>query len=347
MSHTLHVWAAGQLVARIGHDARDDRWTLAYDPAWQAAAHAFPLAPALPLVPAAAGYASASLKRFIEHLLPEGRALDVAAAYNGLSRNNVFGLIRALGAETAGALRFTAEAEPAAPEPEPAPREITLPELQARIAQHAELPLNVWDGKVRMSVAGLQDKLLVYLDAPLAEGARLWLVDGPRLASTHLFQCADQAGNKAAARLALLRWALFQFLIGNSDAHGKNFSFFVHPGGWLEPAPWYDLVSVLQYPGFDTELAMAWGDVFEHPGVSAFALADFASRCRIDRALIRREGQRLAKQALTAVAQQAQASAYLLAEQPFIQGVARFVVEQAQRLARLVQDAAVIKADYL
>jgi serine/threonine-protein kinase HipA len=55
------------------------------------------------------------------------------------------------------------------------------------------------------------------------------------------------------------------------------------------------LFSVLQYGGFDTELAMAYGDVFEHEKVSAFALADFAVRCGIDRNLMRREGQRLAK----------------------------------------------------
>ena len=260
-----------------------------------------------------------------------------------------------------------------------------------------------------MSVAGLQDKLLVYIDRPLPEGGHLFLVDGPRRASTHilkpdtgqartphlavnehfcmslarrrglpaaevsllrtprpvllvrrfdravhgsedqvrvrrmhiidacqardlpvsykyernlgsapevrhiregvsfqrLFQCAELAANKAAARLTMLRWALFQFLVGNADAHGKNFSFFVRPGGLLEPADWYDLISVLQYDGFGTELAMAYGDVFVHAEVSAFALADFATRCGIDRKLMRREGRRLAKLAVIAAAEQA------------------------------------------
>jgi serine/threonine-protein kinase HipA len=145
----------------------------------------------------------------------------------------------------------------------------------------------------------------------------------------------------------MLRWALFQFLIGNSDAHGKNFSFFVRPGGLLEPSPWYDLVSVLQYQGFDTELAMAYGDVFDHDAVSAFALADFATRCGIDRKLLRREGQRLAKLAETAAMAQAQAADYEEDEQAFVQGIASFVAQQAQRLTRLVADAANIKAEYL
>ena len=452
MTHALHVWAEQARVATIEHEGRDDQWRLSYAEPWIADAQSYPLSPALPLLRPAANHASASIKRFIEHLLPEGRALDVAVAYNGLTRTNVFGLIWALGAETAGALRFTGVA-PAAPSGgEPALREIPLQELDQRIAEYEHVPLTVWDGKVRLSVAGLQDKLPVYLDRPLREGGRLFLADGQHLASTHLlkpdtgnpqtphlainehfclslarrmrlpaaevellrtprpvlvvrrfdrelanaggqprvhrrhiidtcqacdlpvaykyernlgsapavrhirdgvsferlFDCTELTANKAAARLTMLRWALFQFLIGNSDAHGKNFSFFVRPGGLLEPTPWYDLVSVLQYDGFDAELAMAYGDVFRHADVSAFDLADFATRCGVDRQLMRREGQRLAKLAATAAPAQAQAADYQGdAERAFAQGIAAFVARQAQRLAQLVAHAARVKDEYL
>ena len=146
----------------------------------------------------------------------------------------------------------------------------------------------------------------------------------------------------------MLRWALFQFLIGNSDAHGKNFAFFVRAGGLLEPTPRYDLVSVLQYDGFDTELAMAYGDVFSHAEVSAFALADFAARCGVDRKLMRREGQRLAKLATSEAAAQAQADDYEgEAEQAFVQGIADFVARQADRLTQLVVDAARWKEEHV
>lgn len=452
MTHALQVWVDETRVATIEHEGRDDRWNLTYAEPWIGDAKAYPLSPALPLRRPARDQASASIKRFIEHLLPEGRALDVAVTYNGLTKTNVFGLIWALGAETAGALRFTGDANPAPLATEPALREILLQELDQRIAQREHVPLTVWDGKVRMSVAGLQDKLLVYLDRPMHDGGRIFLVDGPRLASTHilkpdttnpqtphlainehfcmslarrmglpsaevslvrtprpvlvvrrfdreaqeiggelrvvrrhiidacqacdlpvaykyernlgsaeavrhirdgvsferLFDCSDLTANKAAARLAMLRWALFQFLIGNSDAHGKNFSFFVLPGGWLEPTPWYDLVSVLQYEGFDNELAMAYGDVFKHAEVSAFALADFAARCGIDRKLMRREGQRLAKMAAADAMTQAQAADYVgKDEQAFVQRVAAFVVRQTNRLAQLVADAASMKDEYL
>jgi len=162
-----------------------------------------------------------------------------------------------------------------------------------------------------------------------------------------LFGLADLAANKAAARLALLRWALFQFIIGNSDAHGKNFSFFVRPGGFLEPAPWYDLVSVVQYGQFDNELAMAYGDAFALDEVTPFALADFAARCGIDRNLLRREGQRLAKLAAPAAAELARDAGYLDAERPFVRQVAAFVDRQAVRLDRLAREASAIAAHYL
>lgn len=226
-------------------------------------------------------------------------------------------------------------------------------ELHQRLGEHDAVPLAGWDGKVRMSIAGVQDKLMVYPDRPLEEGGRLVLAEPP-LASTHilkpdpgrtatphlvvneyfcmslarrmglpaaevriyrtpepvlvvrrlhlidacqaadlpatckyernlgsgehvhniregvsfqaLFSLVEHTLNKAAARLTLLRWALFQNLIGNSDAHGKNLSFFVQRQG-LMPAPWYDLVSVTQYPGIDHELAMAYGDAFVLEGV--------------------------------------------------------------------------------
>jgi serine/threonine-protein kinase HipA len=448
---TLDVLAGDAPMARIGHDPRQDDWSLAYDAAWRADPQAYPLSPALSLAWPADRHDARSIRRFIEHLLPEGHALDVAVAVNGLSRSNVFGLIRALGTETAGVLRFRDPNDAGASAPE-AMREVTLAELDARIADRS-LPFAVWDGKVRMSVAGVQDKLLVYTDAPLAQGGRMFLVDGPRLASTHLlkpdighprlphlavnehfcmtlakaiglpaadvellrtprpvlavrrfdrvvqarggearverlhvvdacqacdvpvsfkyernlgngpdvrnirdgvgfarlFGLADLAANKASTRLALLRWALFQFLIGNSDAHGKNFSFFMRPGGYLEPAPWYDLVSVVQYERFDTELAMAYGDAFTLDEVTPFALADFAARCGIERRLLRREAQRLADLTDGAAAAQAQAHApgYTPEERAFVERLAAFVRGQAARLHRLAADAAAVPAKFL
>ncbi len=51
---------------------------------------------------------------------------------------------------------------------------------------------------------------------------------------------------KALARQRLFRWAVFNALVGNGDAHLKNLSFFVEPAG-ISLAPHYDLVSTASY----------------------------------------------------------------------------------------------------
>lgn len=448
-AHSLDLWADGRQVATLGYEPLNDRWSLDYDDGWVDTPEAFPLSPALPLVPPLAGYAAGAVKRFVENLLPEGRALDITATTFHVSKSNIFALINALGTETTGAFRFwRAGEEPPSIAATP-PREVTRDELNQRLGERDAIPLAVWDGKVRMSIAGVQDKLMVYLDRPLDEGGRMFLVEPP-LASTHilkpepgravtphlvvnehfcmslarrmglpvaevsiyrtprpvlvvsrfdrlvlnegtgpvvqrlhiidacqasdlpatykyernfgsgehvrniregvsfevLFDRVEQTVNKAAARLTMLRWALFQFLIGNSDAHGKNFSFFVRRQG-LEPAPWYDLVSVVQYSGIDHELAMAYGDAFSLEEVGAFQLSDFAKRCKVDKRLLKREATRLAKLAAEHAPFQALVDDYEDDEPAFAAELRDFVVGQAARLTALANDAAKIKNEYL
>ena len=448
-AHSLDLWAVGRQVATLGYEPLNDRWSLEYDHDWVDTSEAFPLSPALPLVPPLEGYAAGAVKRFVENLLPEGRALDITATTYHVSKSNIFALINALGTETTGAFRFWRSGEEPPSIAATPPREVTREELNQRLSEREAIPLAVWDGKVRMSIAGVQDKLMVYLDRPLDEGGRMFLVEPP-LASTHilkpepgravtphlvvnehfcmslakrmglpvadvgiyrtprpvlvvsrfdrlvlnegmgpvvrrlhiidacqasdlpatykyernfgsgehvrniregvsfevLFDRVEQTVNKAAARLTMLRWALFQFLIGNSDAHGKNFSFFVRRQG-LEPAPWYDLVSVVQYPGIDHQLAMAYGDAFSLEEVGAFQLSDFAKRCKVDKRLLKREATRLAKLAVDHAPVQATADDYADDERAFAVGLCDFVVGQAARLTALANDAARIKNEYL
>ena len=457
-AHSLSLWADGQKVATLGYEPLNDRWTLDYEHDWVSTPGAFPLSPPLPLEPPARGYVAGAVKRFVENLLPEGRALDISATTYHVSKSNIFALINALGTETTGAFRFwRSDQVPPSIVVRPL-REVTRQELNQRLNDRDAIPLAVWDGKVRMSIAGVQDKVMVYLDRPIEDGGRMFLVEPP-LASTHilkpdparqvtphlvvnehycmslarrmklpaaevsiyrtprpvlvvrrfdrvvmqgvaegaahgakgptvqrlhiidacqasdlpesykyernlgsgehvrniregvsfemLFERVEQTVNKAVARITLLRWALFQFLTGNSDAHGKNFSFFVRREG-LDPAPWYDLISVVQYPGIDHELAMAWGDAFSLDEVGAFQLADFAQRCGVDRNLLKREAARLAKLAVEHAPTQAQADDYIDdGERAFAGQLRDFIVGQATRLTMLAGEAAKKKPEYL
>ncbi len=62
----------------------------------------------------------------------------------------------------------------------------------------------------------------------------------------------------AADRMALLRWTIFNCLIGNADAHAKNLAMlFTDQGPRL--APFYDLLCTQVYPDLSEKLAMRIG----------------------------------------------------------------------------------------
>ena len=100
-----------------------------------------------------------------------------------------------------------------------------------------------------------------------------------------LFEFANQCVNPALTKLQLLDWALFNLLVFNFDAHGKNISFFIGPSG-ITLAPFYDLVNIKMYQDFEQEMAMALGDEFDANTVNAYQLACFADSCQLDRALV-------------------------------------------------------------
>ncbi|QNP48882.1 HipA N-terminal domain-containing protein [Diaphorobacter aerolatus] len=102
----LGIWYGSMPVGSLYFDHRDERWSLQYLPAWLAEPSAFALSPQLPLHPPAEGHRSSTVRRFLQNLLPEGQQLDDVAKSCGLSKNNVYGLVQALGAETTGAFRF-------------------------------------------------------------------------------------------------------------------------------------------------------------------------------------------------------------------------------------------------
>ena len=61
---------------------------------------------------------------------------------------------------------------------------------------------------------------------------------------------------KADALITFLQTIVFNFIIGNSDAHGKNFSL-LHKNGKYELSPLYDLVSTGVYEKLSLNMAMS------------------------------------------------------------------------------------------
>lgn len=68
----------------------------------------------------------------------------------------------------------------------------------------------------------------------------------------------EKSISPAADRFALLQWTIFNFFIGNADAHAKNLAIiFTNRGPRL--APFYDLICTQVYPDLTEKLAMRIG----------------------------------------------------------------------------------------
>lgn len=80
---------------------------------------------------------------------------------------------------------------------------------------------------------------------------------GPGIAQSQAL-LADQARQPAADRLAFQRMLIFHYLVGNADAHGKNYAL-LYTNKVPDLAPLYDVVCTAAYPRLAKTLAMKIG----------------------------------------------------------------------------------------
>ena len=276
---------------------------------------------------------------FFANMLPEGETRFLLCKSLGVSEKNDFGLLVELGGEIAGAITLQTHSEP--PIERALVRDLNHDELEELIAQAMQVPYKTIDPKMRLSLAGAQNKLpIIYVsgqfslplssDVPtthiikfanphftdlvmneytvmrLAQAVGLNVpevavltIDGidhlvvtryDRLQTSagwerlhqedfcqalgvlhhnkyeseggpSLAQCVslirEHSTQPAADILQLVRWVLFNLIIGNHDAHGKNIAFLYSPKCVL--APFYDLISTQCYPGLSRKLSMKVG----------------------------------------------------------------------------------------
>lgn len=113
---------------------------------------------ALPVQPRAHG--DRSVRPFVQGFLPEGEARRIIAFDLGIDANDDMAVVTALGRDCAGALSFLPEGASAAPlPPDPGPP-LTEVEVGGLLRNLPTSPLGV-DGEVRVSLAGVQSKLLL------------------------------------------------------------------------------------------------------------------------------------------------------------------------------------------
>ena len=358
MSSSMNIFYNYHVIAKLILSDSDDL-ELLYTEEWKQ--NGFPLSPCLPLQGV---IDKKDVKNFVLNLLPEGNGLEELSKLFHISKTNAFALLNAIGKETSGALSFGMVESI-----ETSFREISKEELQERIRERKKTPITIWDGKVRLSLAGVQEKLpIAIIDGKFGFGEgklasthilkfdtsdthlvlneaislhlahkaglpvnkakieffdhepvlvierfdrkilptyqevqKLHVIDGCQLLSLspsykyernfgsardvqHIrqgvsFQTLMQHETKLDIPLlykkALLDWSLINLCLGNSDAHGKNISFFVNKST-LTLAPFYDIVNVKLYTTYDQDLAMAIGDEFD---IEAFKPYDLAMHC--------------------------------------------------------------------
>jgi serine/threonine-protein kinase HipA len=152
----LNVIFQEQLVGTLGLEPTGD-WSFRYSFEWLAFDKRFPISLSLPLSDEV--HSGVKTRNFFANLLPEGTVRRLVAKKLGISEDNDYELLKALGGECAGALSVAVE--------EPAKKslrykELSNEEIQRMASAHSAFSMAIGE-KMRLSLAGAQDKLPLYL----------------------------------------------------------------------------------------------------------------------------------------------------------------------------------------
>jgi len=125
-----------------------------------------------------------------------------------------------------------------------------------------------------------------------------------------LKQCFDLLREVSSAPVIdlarLLDAVIYNYLIGNNDAHGKNFSLLCHDAGTpneqIRLAPLYDLVSTIHYPELSLDMAMKIGREYSSAKVTPQDFDRLAEEAGLAKPLVRRRVPELADTVIVSLA---------------------------------------------
>jgi serine/threonine-protein kinase HipA len=176
----VEIFIGDQIVGFLNHDSQLNRFSFEYSESWLSNQNRFQLNPYIlferPPEMSDESH-SAIVRQFFENLLPEGQALDDVSTTHQVSKSNLMGLLMIIGKETSGAINIGRNQQ------NDNLRPLSKEELSARINARPNQSFTVWDGKVRLSIAGFQDKV-----AALLLDGEWYLPEGPKYASTHILK---------------------------------------------------------------------------------------------------------------------------------------------------------------
>ncbi len=103
----------------------------------------------------------------------------------------------------------------------------------------------------------------------------------------------------------LLDAVIYNYLVGNNDAHGKNFSLLYHSAGTdhqkIRLSPLYDIVSTMYYPELSRDMAMKIGSEYASERVKPADFEQLAEEGGLSKPSVRRRVPELAETVMAAL----------------------------------------------
>ncbi len=178
MSGTLHVYWNSRLIGEFTQDGA--RLSFRYDDGYRSQRAALPLSRQLTVrdVP----FDDSATRAFFANLLPEGDIRRQVARQLGVSVDNIFALLEGIGGDCAGAVSILRPGD--IPGPSGQYRPISPEALALELATLPSHPFLAGEEGVRLSLAGAQHKLPLYV-----ENSAFFIPEGNR-ASSHILKTA-------------------------------------------------------------------------------------------------------------------------------------------------------------
>ena len=139
----------------------------------------------------------------------------------------------------------------------------------------------------------------------------------------------------AVAVLALLDAAIFNLIVGNADAHGKNFSLLYRAGG-VSLAPFYDLLSTIAYPDLSPNLAMKIAKRSTLKEIGSSTWPAFAEDIGLANRFVQRRVAELANAVAGHVSELTRSPALAVLDAAALTSYATLITSRAERVARTI-----------
>ena len=97
-----------------------------------------------------------------------------------------------------------------------------------------------------------------------------------------IFTLIEKCSSPIIAKKNIITWIIVNLCLGNSDAHGKNISFFIEKNK-MELTPFYDIVNIEIYENkYDTDFAMGIDTAFNQKELGSFQIIEFCKDLKIN-----------------------------------------------------------------